>query len=111
MKVKDIVNGVTAIKKLGDMDMPIGIAMKIKNNIDKFQAILETLEERRLSISKELEEGEDFTPDMVKQLEVYFEEELDLEINIINLSTLEENNIKLSPSDLTNIIWMVDLDA
>jgi hypothetical protein len=94
MKVKKIVEGITALQKLIESDMPISISLLVKQNADKCEEVLSILR------SKSEEEAE-------KQ----FEEEVDLDITKISLSKLEKIGVNLSAADITNLSWMFEFDV
>jgi hypothetical protein len=113
MKVNDIVKGVTALQKLNNMDLPISLALKVNNNSDKCQKVLELFEEKRKAIidSLELEEGESLPKESIEAIENHLEEDIDLSIALISLEALEAAEVKLSASDLTNLNWMFEFDV
>jgi len=113
MKVNDIVNGVTALQKLNNMDLPISLALKIQKNSNECQEVLELFENKRKSIilALELRDDEEVPEDSVEAIENHLGENIDLNIQKISLKALESADVKLSASDLANIAWMFDFDV
>ncbi len=110
MKVSNIVNGVTALQKLNNIDMPINMALTVKKNSDECQQVLKIFEEKRNTIMKELPKDKEVPSESIKAIENHLEEDIELNIKKLSLTALKEAEIKLAPSDITNLEWMIDFD-
>lgn len=113
MKVSDIVQGVTALQKLNNMDLPISLALRLNKNAEECESVLKLFEERRKKIIADvaLKEGESLPEESIQAIEDHLDEEIELDITKISLKALNSIDAKLSASDLTNISWMFDFDV
>jgi len=96
MKVNNIVNGVTALQKLNNLDLPISLAFKIKKNLDECGSVLTLFNEKRNAIqnSLDLKDGDMLPPESVEAIERYLEEEIDINISKISIKQLIEGEAK-----------------
>lgn len=100
MNVNDVVKGVTALKKLNGIDLPINLSLQIMKNTILCQDVLDILNVKRETIK-------DDTEKIIKLLE----EEVDLDIKFISIKELMAAEVKLSATDLANLEWMLKEDA
>jgi len=118
MKIKfyDIKNSEETLNKLMNQDLPFKYARKLQKNLKRINDELIFFEEKRKEL---LEKYGEVTDNILRvkneNKEKYLEEykemlntEIDLDIEKIPISFLDNSNIKLSPYDINNLEFILD---
>ena len=116
MKLKNstIYASMNALNKLGEKDLPIKLAYKIKKNIENINGQLKFINDRRNELIKKYGKDDKIDSSDIEAIQAFMKDfnevleiEEDVDVNVIDVDELD--GIKLSAADLDALSFMLKL--
>lgn len=114
MDINTVLNAVQSLQKLSQADIKFNTALTISKNLDEVQKVIDLFEEKKKTIIEPLGEDPANAPKEEQEaannkiLELV-KEEVDIDIKKVKIADLED--VKVTPSEVSAIRWMLEEDA
>lgn len=117
--VREVLNIKVAMDKIGALDLPIPVALKVRKNRRAIKEVVDEFNIRRDKLlqehGKRLDNGNFSLPPIKvelvnEKLETHMNEELDWDIEVLSISELG-SDLNLSADDLENLENFLDLEG
>lgn len=112
LTVLDVINAIAPLGKMASADLPIAIALKLNDSVERLNKVLAAFEKKRKTIEAEFKiKGEDEVPkdkldDFNAAVDKIADEEIDLDIKPFSIDDLE--GVKLSSGDIKLVRWLIE---